>query len=148
MVDMKKIVMATVLALSVGATAFADRYNPYDDMFKTQSVQERRMGVAQCNYLLKDENSAPVGGAVLTYVNWENRQMTATADGQGRVHLEFTQPGFVQLVSVKIGGVEYRVIGDDLSDDISYKDVGKGKVEYYVLQRNSANRAMYVFDAD
>lgn len=146
---MKKTILTTVLALSLGATAFAaSHYNPFDEMFKQQAKQEHRMGVAQYNYLLKDENSAPVAGAELRYVNRDNRQFVATSDAQGRVHLEFTQPNFVQLVSVKIAGVEYRVIGDDISDSISYKDIGKGDVDYYVLQKHTANKAMYVYEAD
>lgn len=146
---MKKTILTTVLALSLGATAFAgSHYNPFDEMFKQQAKRETRMGVAQYNYLLKDEKSAPIADAQLCYVNRDNKQFTANSDAQGKVHLEFTHPNFVQLVSVKIAGVEYRVIGDDISDSISYKDIGKGDVDYYVLQKHTANQAMYVYEAD
>ena len=47
-----------------------------------------------------------------------------------------------------VGGVEYRVIGDDVSDDVDAKDIAKGDVTYNVIQRHASNKAAYIYDAD
>lgn len=145
---MKKIIMATLAALAVSAAAFADSYNPFHEMYKAQAHKEMRNGVAQYNFMLIDESAEPVSNVTLTYVNHDNKVLTAKADAKGKVHLEFRHPNFLQLVSMNVGGVEYRVIGDDVSDDVSYKDISKGEVEYYVIQTHKANKAAYIYDAD
>lgn len=145
---MKKILTITLAALTISAVAFADSFNPFKDMYKAQAHKEMRNGVAQYNYMLIDENADPIPNVTLTYVNRDNKVLTARADGNGKVHLEFRQPNFVQLVSMNVGGVEYRVIGDDVSDGIDHKDISKGDVEYHVIQTHKANKAAYIYDAD
>ena len=146
---MKKTLIMAALALALGASALAgSRANPFDEMYRQRAKQEFKTGMVQQNYIIIDEDSRPVPGAMLTYVNRDNRQFAYSADDKGRVHLEFTNPDFIQLISVHIDGLDYRVIGEDLSEDMSFKDINKGEVEYYVLQRHSANRAVYIYEAD
>lgn len=145
---MKKTILTLMAAMAICASAFADQYNPFHEMYKAQSHKELRHGVAQYNYMLIDESGAALSNASLVYVNHDNVLLVAKADSKGKVHMEFRQPNFIQLVAVRVDGVDYRVIGDDVSDDVSAKDISKGDVDYNVIQRHTANKAAYVYDAD
>lgn len=145
---MKKILAAVTLAMLVGGSAFAGEYNPFRDVYKQDAHREQLKGVVQYNYILLDENGAALANATLNYVNHDNKLMQAKADSNGKVHLEFRAPNFVQLVSVLDRGTEYRVIGDDISEDADFKDIQKGDVSYDVIQRHKMNKAAYVYDAD
>lgn len=145
---MKKTLVMMMMAMAVGSVALADSFNPFRDMYKVQAHKEMQRGVAQYNYMVIDENADPIPNVVLTYVNHDNKVLNAHSDGKGKVHMEFRQPNFIQLVSMTVGGVEYRVIGDDVSDDVDAKDIAKGDVTYSVIQRHSANKAAYIYDAD
>lgn len=145
---MKKILMMLIVALSVGAMAFAGEYNPFHEMYKVQAKKELQKGVVQFNYLLVDEKGEAIPNATLRYVNHDNKILSEKADANGKVHMQFSQPNFVQLCNVVIGGVEYRVIGDDISEDVDLKDIAKGEVEYFVVQKHTANKTFYVYEAD
>lgn len=145
---MKKTLMMMGAALAISSAAFADSFNPFRDMYKAQAHNEMRRGVAQYNFMVIDENAVPIPNVVLTYVNHDNKILNAHGDANGKVHMEFRQPNFVQLLSMTVGGVEYRVIGDDVSDDVDAKDIAKGDVTYNVIQRHASNKAAYIYDAD
>lgn len=145
---MKKILAATTLAMLVCGGAFARDYNPFRDVYKQDAHRELLKGVAQYNFIMLDENGAALANATLNYVNHDNKLMQAKADANGKVHLEFREPNFVQLVSLVDRGSEYRIIGDDISDDADFKDIQKGDVSYSVIQRHKMNKAAYVYDAD
>lgn len=145
---MKKIIAMIVMVLSVSVVALAGGHNPFDEMYKTQAHKEMQRGVAQYNFMVINEVGVAVPDVVLNYVNHDSKLLTAKADAGGKVHIEFRQPNFIQLVSVVIDNVEYRIIGDDTSDDVDAKDISKGDVEYYVIQKNTANKCAYLYDAD
>ncbi len=145
---MRKILIMFLMALTVSVTAFADGFNPFDKMYKAQAHKEMQRGVAQFNYMIVDEAGVAVPNVELRYFNRDNRLLTTQSDAQGKIHMEFRQPNFVQLSCIVIDDIEYRILGDDISEDVDNKDLNKGEVEYFVIQKNTANQSAYVFEAD
>ncbi|MBQ0067625.1 MAG: hypothetical protein KBS60_05550 [Phascolarctobacterium sp.] len=144
---MKKIVMAFFMAFVVSATAFAGG-NPFYNMYKGQAHREMQRGVAQLNYIIIDEEGNPIPDVTLRYVDRYNNSFSAQADIVGKVHMDIRKPSVVQVYSLLINGEEYRIIGRDIVEEIEIKDVGKGEVEYFVIQKNSDSKSAYIYDAD
>ncbi len=146
---MKKMMLGLVMAMAVSATAFAGGYNPFNNAYEAASHYEMTPGKAQLVYVVVDENRAPLANATVNYYDYQGVKHTVTTDADGKARLVFTQGNaYVQISSVVIGGNDMVVIGDDLSEDVDFKDIREGDVKYNVLQKNSAKNIVYIYDAD
>ena len=148
---MKKIVMllmaVAIMCFGLQVTAYADRYNPYDDLYKVVARSERSPGQAQLVYVVIDKNRTPIAGATINYSNYQGATNAIVTNAQGKARMVFTGRDYVRIESVVVNGVVLRAIGEDLSDSIDAEDIQKGDVEYYMLVVDQSAGIVQAYDA-
>ena len=148
---MKKLLMLlkalAVFCFCVQATAFAERYNPYDDLYKAAARNERTPGEAQLVYVVIDANRTPLAGSAITYSNYQGEANTVVTNAQGKARLTFNSRAFVRLENLTVNGTVLRIVGKDTTESIDMEDVNKGDVEYFVLVADQNAGTVQVYDA-
>ena len=136
------------LSLSIVAVAFAG-YNPYDDKFKHEARQLRQSGTAKNVFLIFDENKNQINEPFeITYHDNEKNNKTFSSGNAGHGELNFTNPGYFKIESIRYNNVTYTVFGKDAFEDFDYEDIYEGEVNFYVIEINKSSSRALIYEAD